>query len=200
MKDYLGGCVLDGYYGDERTWTPNLWRELISLFGVGSVLDIGCGGGYSLRWFKEAGLSVTGLEAYDPALAVLAEMGSRDDVIEFDFTKDSPSRLVGPLDGKWDMGWCCEVVEHVDERHMETLLGVFSKCRLLAMTHAVPGQSGHHHVNCQDREYWVEKLESCGFEYLPQISEKLRRVPEDFPIRGYYSNRTLLVFSESDKR
>ena len=32
------------------------------------------------------------------------------------------------------------------------------------MTHALPGQPGHHHVNCQPIEYWVAVMQAFGFE------------------------------------
>jgi hypothetical protein len=34
------------------------------------------------------------------------------------------------------------------------------------MTHAVPGQKGWHHVNCQPSEYWIDHLARRGYELL----------------------------------
>lgn len=195
-EDYLGGCILGGPFGDERTYAPALWKEMIHRFAPRSLLDIGCGGGYSLKWFLDHMDVVNGLEAYPPALKVLEQRGLGSHVIPFDFTKDDASRLCGPHDGKWDLGWCCEVVEHVDEAHLKTLLDVFSKCRVVAMTHAVPGQAGHHHVNCQKADYWIAALRAAGFNYWPGLSSRFRSIPEASSAMGEYPRATLLVFHD----
>ena len=57
-------------------------------------------------------------------------------------------------------------MEHVEERHSQNFINDFKKCRYVAMTYAYPGQTGHHHVNEQVGEYWIEKLENNGFKYL----------------------------------
>jgi len=49
-----------------------------------SVLDVGCGSGRDLRWFKQRGFAATGLER-SPGLAALARMHSGCPVIEGDF-------------------------------------------------------------------------------------------------------------------
>ena len=37
------------------------------------------------------------------------------------------------------------------------------RLRVVAITHAVPGQEGHNHVNCQPVEYWMDKMWQRGF-------------------------------------
>ena len=46
--------------------------------------------------------------------------------------------------------------------------------RVIAMTHAVPGQGGYHHVNCQPSAYWIEKLEAIGYKFLPEETEEAK--------------------------
>ena len=46
------------------------------------------------------------------------------------------------------------------------------------MTYAGPGQSGHHHVNCQPEDYWIKKMELNGFEYLIDDTKELREYAE----------------------
>ena len=94
-----------------------------------------------------------------------------------------------PLDEQFDLGWCCEVVEHVDERFVCNVLAAFRKCRYVAMTHAQPGQGGHHHVNCRPQEYWIEKMNCAGFTLLARETEESRR----FDGAGYWG-RTGLIF------
>ena len=53
-------------------------------------------------------------------------------------------------------------------------LNDFSKCKYLAITFAAIGQTGHHHVNENTMEYWIEKIESFGFNFLNEETQILR--------------------------
>jgi uncharacterized protein (DUF1330 family) len=44
------------------------------------------------------------------------------------------------------------------------------------MTHAVPGQKGWHHVNCQPSEYWINHLSSRGYELLEDDSKTIQKL------------------------
>ena len=44
------------------------------------------------------------------------------------------------------------------------------------MTHAVPGQPGYHHVNCQPSEYWINHLANRGFTVLREESKQIQRL------------------------
>jgi hypothetical protein len=46
------------------------------------------------------------------------------------------------------------------------------------MSHAVPGQTGHHHVNCQPSEYWVDQLGRHGCALLAEDSRRVRALGE----------------------
>ena len=59
------------------------------------------------------------------------------------------------------------------------------------MTHAVPGQEGYHHVNCQLSEYWIKKLQSIGFEYNDNLSKKIKNLTNKMHVKN-----TLLVFEK----
>ena len=50
---HLGGCVKGG---DSDTWDTNIWDILIEKYGVRSIIDVGCGEGWSIKYFKEKGL------------------------------------------------------------------------------------------------------------------------------------------------
>jgi hypothetical protein len=44
------------------------------------------------------------------------------------------------------------------------------------MTNAVPGQGGHHHVNEQPTEYWIEHLKKYNCEVMVEDSNRIRRL------------------------
>ena len=48
-----------------------------------------------------------------------------------------------------------------------------SSSRLIVITAAKPGQEGVYHFNCQPKEYWIEKIQSLGFTYRKDLSEKI---------------------------
>ena len=39
------------------------------------------------------------------------------------------------------------------------------------MTHALPGQGGYHHVNCQPASYWVQRIEALGYTLRRDMTE-----------------------------
>jgi hypothetical protein len=66
--------------------------------------------------------------------------------------------LAAPYVMPVDVVWSCEVAEHIVEPKVDNYIDTLCNGRIVAMTHAVPGQPGHHHVNCQPSEYWIEKM------------------------------------------
>lgn len=147
-QGHLGGYVKGG---DEATFYPHLWNWLVEGFGIKSVLDIGAGEGHALRHFKELGCRVLGIEGVPQ---------QEWEIMVHDYTE-------GPvaLTRDWDLGWCCEFVEHVEEQYISNFLETFKSCNYVLMTHAEPGQAGYHHVNCQPSSYWRGAMASIGFEF-----------------------------------
>lgn len=180
----LGGCAV-GEIGDPFSYVPEVWRWLIDELGVTSVLDVGCGMGYAAKWFVERGCLALGIE------------GSREvaarcvcPVALHDFTAGVPAPF---LVGEWDLAWCSEFLEHIDEEYLPDVFYVLRKCRHVAVTAATPGQPGHHHVNCQPTAYWVEKFAEHGFGHMPGLSGHLRWVAaKHYP--GSYFSRVGMLF------
>jgi len=63
------------------------------------------------------------------------------------------------------------------------------------MTHAVPGQAGHHHVNCQPAEYWVEKLATRGFR-LARDNDLMKEIAGRELCWNHFTRRGLLFTRE----
>ena len=195
-EGHLGGYIrgrqssvstVFGYVnGDPATYYPDLWRWVIDTLDVRSVLDLGCGEGHAARFFLDHGCRVVGVDG-----SVQAERDSviPDEHVRHDFT-------MGPadLDDLFDLVWCCEFVEHVEERFLDHYLPLLGRARSgVMMTHALPGQPGHHHVNCQTEEYWIDKLASVGMHHDLRLTTATRLIAG----AGHFAERGL-VFRPTD--
>ena len=161
LAEHLGGYTPGG---DPATFFPDLWAWLVEELGVRSVIDVGCGEGHALAEFRGLGCEVLGVDGVpqeDP------------DVVVHDYT-------TGPLmlKTKFDLCWSCEFVEHVEERYVPNFLLSFGMADLVLITHATPGQLGHHHVNCRPAEYWAGAMAAIGYRlehHLTDITRSLAR-------------------------
>ena len=177
-QGHLGGNQIGG---DPATYYPTLWDWLIAKFNLQSVLDIGCAEGHALEYFKLKGLSVFGIDGLERNIEEVQKRQIPSATIDLTKTHyQHPTKL--------DLGWCCEVVEHVEAQYVGNILQSFMNCKMIAMTHAVPRQRGYHHVNCQNDEYWIEQLKSVGFNYLETESMEGRAMTTT----GYFRKSGLI--------
>jgi len=174
---------LGGYWqgGDPNTHCPELWTTVVREYVIKSAIDVGCGEGYSTRFLSDLGVDVLGIEGGKQAIknSPVAHL-----IVRHDYTKGAYIPRAGV-----DLIWCCEFVEHVEERFLGNFLATFAAGRFCLMTHAFPGQEGFHHVNCQPSEYWIEKLASIGFTHDPVGTDRFRALTE-----AKHVKRSLLFF------
>jgi len=164
-EGHVGGFIIQK---DPATYTPKLWKYICEKFNIKKVLDVGCGMGHAINEFNNYCEDVVGI---DGSKYVVENSPLKEQIFYHDFS-------VGTLEteNKYDLCWSCEFVEHVEEKYRDNFLEVFSYAKYLAITYAEPGQPGHHHVNCQPKEYWIENLKRYGFEYDEETTEELRNV------------------------
>ena len=164
-EGHVGGFIIEK---DPATYTPHLWEYICKKFNIKRVLDVGCGMGHAIEEFNNYCDDVVGI---DGSTYVVKNSPFNKQIFYHDFA-------VGTLEteDRYDLCWSCEFVEHVDEEYRDSFLEVFSYAKYIAMTYAGPGQDGHHHVNCQPKEYWIKNLKRYGFEYDEKITEELRQV------------------------
>jgi len=159
---------LGGYWigGDPNTWCPEVWERIIDDKELRSVLDVGCGEGWSTAFFADPGIVALGVEGAESAItrSPVPNLVLRHDYTTEPFIPHMP----------FDLVWCCEFVEHVEERFSANFMATFSMARWVAMTHAFPGQPGYHHVNCQSTSYWINRMDADGFRFDEKYSLSLR--------------------------
>lgn len=177
LPDHLGGhCGVT----NEDAGVLDL---LAAAFAPRSFLDIGCGPGGMLRVAAARGMAARGIDG-DFTLDF-----SGLDVVVHDFTTGP-----APLGGEFDLGWCVEVLEHVEAGRLENLRPAFRACRRLWITHALPRQDGHHHVNCQPPAYWRKVFAGWGFSVDERVTSAARTAST---MQGPYSRRTGLLIERN---
>lgn len=192
MKDkrHLGGCVIENDIG---TYAPQVWDSIIKMYSPKTVIDVGCGAGHSLKYFFSKGLIGIGVEGFEEAIN---RSPVKENIVKHDYTEGAfvPT-------SNYDLGWCCEFVEHVEERYLDNFMKTFEKCTYVAMTHAVPGQPGYHHVNCQPASYWIDVFLRYNFQYLNEDSLSLRKClfkdDGSWTENGSHVRNTLMIFRKN---
>lgn len=154
----LGGNIR---HGDLASFTPTLWKFIIERYGIESMLDVGAGEGHAVKWFNRAGVWAHGFDGLPMNVQRAVCPISHHDLKR------------GPFMMPVDLVLCVEVVEHIEEMHIDNLMKTLANGRVVMMTHAVPGQSGYHHVNCQPEAYWQQKMSAAGYE--PSIATNVMR-------------------------
>jgi SAM-dependent methyltransferase len=182
---HLGGYIPGG---DDGTWFPRLWTWAIRRFELTSVLDVGCGEGHTAKFFLDQGCDVLGIEGCAEAIRHSAIPGK---IALHDFT-------TGPMrPGRtYDLIWSCEFLEHVEARYVPNMMETFAHAgKAIMITHALPGQPGHHHVNCRPNSYWVREIERLGFAcHISDTLEARRASLPDNDVRINFFARSGLVF------
>ena len=157
MADYLGGH-LDKTHMDRGTFL-----YLKEKFNITSFIDVGCGTGGMVNYAIGRGVQAVGIDGD-------YEVEKEGPVVIYDFCD-------GPIDVpmSFDLGWSVEFVEHIEEKYMDNWMCLFQKCKHVVITYAPPGWPGHHHVNCQDQDYWVEKFNKYGLTFDKEETENVRK-------------------------
>lgn len=175
----LGGNL---HHGDGQTNTPRLWDALIDRFAPRSVLDVGAGEGHAAAYFHRHNVIAHGIE------------GLQQNVDRARFPVALHDLKSSPYIYPCDLVYCVEVVEHIKESYLDNLMVTLTNAPVVVMTHALPGQQGHHHVNNQPPEYWVDQFEAHG--YRPAIDiEHFRSIAAKERADCYFA-KTGLIFLE----
>ena len=158
---HLGGNLREG---DFNTHSPKVWDYLIDRFAITSVLDLGSGLGYSSHYFHKKGCKTVAVD------------GLQENVSEALYPTILHDLTQGPVKTKVDLVHCQEVAEHIEQEFVGNLVQSLACGKFVLMTHALPGQLGHHHVNLQWPEYWTELLASAGLMVLPDDTTRVRSI------------------------
>lgn len=177
----LGGNCLEG---DPYTYSPGVWSYLIDRFCITSMLDVGSGLGHCADFFFRRNIKAICFDGLDFNVEKCLYP-----TIKWDLTK-------GPFKVKVDLVHCQEVVEHIDQEYVQNLIDTLKCGHYICMTHAVPYQGGHHHVNCQPTEYWIDIMKKNNCYLLSEDTERVREIASRD--KSGYLVSTGLVFCNRD--
>lgn len=182
-KPHLGGAY--DKEGDANTIMEDIWGWLLVSHDIRSMADIGCGYGHALRWFGRFQVAGVGFEGDEDAVNRSVYDGRK---VLHDFTLGPPKLEPGE---KWDLCWCAEFVEHVEARFIPNYMAVMQRCKRVVITHATPGQIGHHHVLCANDIFWIATFTKYGFKVDRQTSMLFRRTDR---WHATWGRKDLIVF------
>ena len=165
IPDHLGG-----HLGFTSMLIPT-FNHIVSKYEIKSVLDVGCGPAGMVEYANYNGIYSIGIDG-DFGLP------KKDYVLVHDFTEGKIE-----FDKKFDLIYSTEFFEHVDKIYMDNFLCLFKNAKYAFVSAAPPGQGGHHHVNEQTKEFWIDTLKEYGLKYLPEDSEEISNTNESDLVR-----------------
>ena len=156
---------LGGHKGRTHTDT-GLIKMARDQLGCKSMLDIGCGPGGQVYEARKLGLDAIGIDG-DPLKRDKPEL-----FLIHDFTKGEIKNI--KMD--FDLIWCVEFVEHIQKQYTHNWMTLMEKGKYVFMTYSEPGKPGHHHVNCQPKQYWLDLYNDWGFDYREDLTKKSKEL------------------------
>ena len=158
-------------------------RYIKKKFDIKSMIDVGCGSGGMVKLAQDIGMEAMGVDG------------------DWSFERSVPFQLHDYQDGpftpsnKFDLCYSCEFVEHVYEEYIPNFFETFKSAKYLLITHAPVGQGGHHHVNEQPAEYWIEKLNADGWTFDEATTNEVRKAST---MRMFFMRENGLFFVRKD--
>lgn len=174
---------------DERTRfaAEKILLIVMKNFKVKNAVDFGCGTGIFLKFLKDSGVSVTGIDGdyIDRRKLVIKE----EEFIPADLNKPVH------LGKKYDLAISLEVAEHLPESSAETFITSLCEASdVVLFSAAVKGQGGVGHVNEQFLSYWQKIFLKKGYKMLDIIRPEIWNEEKIPPY--YRQNATIFVYDD----
>lgn len=182
------------FYSDIDTGSHNsalvVTKLMLEIFGkIDSVIDFGCGRGVWLAEFRKAGVNtVFGLDFGVGATSRLA-------IAQEQYRSANLGAPVQVI--PHDLCISLEVAEHIALNHAENFIdNLTQSARKILFSAAVPDQMGHHHINEQAPQFWIEKFAKRGFVCIDVIRPTIWN---DSRICWWYRQNVMLFIHEAEK-
>lgn len=152
------------YYEIEREESP--FAERLACWIKDNInpkegIDIGCGPGIYVDELRKNDIEAVG---YD----IDERIKSKKYLI---------NKSLFDIDKTTEFALCLEVAEHIDnnfnDQIVEKISNIIENDGVLIWSAAQPGQGGIGHINCQLKEYWIDKFKSHGLNPDLELQEKM---------------------------
>lgn len=175
-------------HGDESSFFPEMWSMLIHEVPIKSMIDLGCGVGKCVKFFDDHKVDAWGI---DGSKEVYNHSGMKHRFLIHDFY-DGPY-----LKKEGDLVHTCEFLEHIDEKYLPNVFDTikFANPKLFVSCASLPKKGGHHHVNCQNVQYWIEKVESA-IDFL-EYNDILTKICRGLCAKGRSGRKYYSYFEQS---
>ncbi len=149
-----------------------------------SAIDVGCGNGFLLERFYDAGKRIAGVDI-SPDVPVLLGKRLNGAVRVADF---------GAAAGTFDLACCVEVAEHIAPDRSLSLVETLTRvARSWIYFSAAPeGQAGRGHINCRPHDEWVDWFEVRGWQLDGPQTERLREHLEALELAPWLRGNSFL--------
>lgn len=186
FQNYWGGA---GPYERSERWLEffdGVAEGIVRELHPGSTLDAGCAMGFLVEALAKRGVDAHGVDVSEYAISQVDESVSE---------RCRVGSLTEPLERRYDLITCIEVVEHVPPAEVDKVIANLCTATDQLLLSTTPGDFGEPtHLNVQPPEYWTALLAREGF---------LREVDRDFsflsPWAGLY-RRTEEPLTETVRR
>ena len=173
---------------EEQPFADRLGPCLVKLLHPKKFLDIGCGPGMHVKVMNKLGIESLGIEI---------DTRAQDPLIR----NESLLELHGKY--KADVVMSLEVAEHIPSIHNDDIVqNVYESIEpggTLIWTAAHPGQGGVGHINCQQRDYWIEKFKNRGLFHDIDTENNIKcEILNGYHMGWFIQN--LIVFKKSSTR
>ena len=193
----LDEAYTEGYFGwdnnapQQKILAEYFIPKIVKYFKPKYVLDVGCGSGLWLDEYRKHNIMTKGIEGCSNAWNIMSDK-TKEVVIKWDLRDVMP---ISDEDYNVDLVQSFEVVEHIEEEYADIFIHNLIKGApgIVLLTAAPPGQAGHQHVNCQEKEYWMKKMKDKDYIFNQDLLNEIKDwgTPDDCPF-WWHSN--LMVF------
>jgi SAM-dependent methyltransferase len=169
-SDHLSGPWKKEMYADHlpdpAAFDEGFIRSVVEVCHPLTVLDLGCGQGYFVKWLRDQKVEAWGVEG--------EELGSSFKAPGYQIQQDLSRAF--DLGKTYDLVMCTEVVEHIPEAFEGIVFDNIAHHthRYLVFSGATPGQGGTGHINEKPEVYWFSCLVNRGFKLLHEASVQTR--------------------------
>lgn len=152
--------------GAETSCRP-IVTEILTLFKINSVVDVGCGLGVWLAEFARQGIN--------DFLGIDGDYIDRQKLLipQSHFQSANLEKLI-KFDRNFDLACSLEVAEHLPESSAQSLVyALVSAAPVVLFSAAIPGQGGRNHLNEQYQSYWARLFAEHRYTAFDVIRPKI---------------------------